>query len=210
MHHQALVDGPSKTPNMAVPRHATALGNVILTHIVMPKLPRAAGRGAVARAWEKDEVEQKWEESAWAKRRAVREKRRNLTDFDRFRVLKLNKQVSEDAHGNTWSGLAMTAAFEASPSKTMKSVQLFMCRHMLTRSFLETFRGPQSIGKGSIISEGIMRDRGLVDSAVVQGLLTQRALRFRGYLWATGTYSNSNHHPERLQRAVIRVKLTDC
>lgn len=94
MHHQALVDGPSKTPNMAVPRHATALGNVILTHIVMPKLPRAAGRGAVARAWEKNEVEQKWEESAWAKRRAVREKRRNLTDFDRFRVLKLNKQVS--------------------------------------------------------------------------------------------------------------------
>lgn len=92
----------------------------------------------------------------------------------------------------------------------MKSVQLFMCGHMLTRSFLETFRGPQSIGKGSIISEGIMRDRGLVDSAVVQGLLTQRALRFRGYLWATGTYSNSNHHPERLQRAVIRVKLTDC
>jgi len=101
MDHQALVDGPSKTPDMAVPRHATALGNVVLTHIVIPKLPRAAGRGAVARAWEKNEVEQKWDESAWAKRRAVREKRRNLTDFDRFKVLKLNKQVSTGVQGNT-------------------------------------------------------------------------------------------------------------
>ena len=95
--HQALVDGPSKNLDMTVPRHATALGNVVLTHIVIPKLPRAAKRGAVARAWEKNEVEQKWEESAWAKRRAIREKRRSLSDFDRFRVLKLNKQVSADA-----------------------------------------------------------------------------------------------------------------
>lgn len=93
--YQALVDGPSKDTKMAVPRHAAALGNLILTHIVIPQLPRAAGRGAVAKAWEKNEVEQKWEESAWAKRRATREKRRNLTDFARFRVLKLNKQVSE-------------------------------------------------------------------------------------------------------------------
>ena len=84
---------------MAVPRHAEALGNVVLTHIVIPKLPRAAGRGAVAKAWEKSEVESKWDESAWAKRRAVREKRRNLTDFDRFRVLRLNKQVSLDLLG---------------------------------------------------------------------------------------------------------------
>jgi len=60
---------------------------------VIPKLPRAAGRGAVARAWEKAEVEKKWEESAWAKRRAQREKRRNLTDFERFKVMRLKKQV---------------------------------------------------------------------------------------------------------------------
>jgi len=47
----------------------------------------------VARAWEKAEVEKKWEESAWAKRRAQREKRRNLTDFERFKVMMLKKQV---------------------------------------------------------------------------------------------------------------------
>ncbi|KAG6991191.1 nascent polypeptide-associated complex subunit alpha [Physcia stellaris] len=75
-HKRALVDGPSKNPDLVVDRHATALGNVILTPIVIEKLPRAAGRGAVAKAWEKAEVEQKWDQSAWAKRRALREKRR--------------------------------------------------------------------------------------------------------------------------------------
>ena len=38
-------------------------------------------------------MEQKWDESAWAKRREQREKRRNLSDFDRFKVLRLKKQV---------------------------------------------------------------------------------------------------------------------
>ena len=90
---QVLVDGPSKNPNLLVDRHAAALGNLILTPIVIPKLPRAAGRGAVAKAWEQNEVEQKWDQSAWAKRRALREKRRGLSDFERFKVLRLTKQV---------------------------------------------------------------------------------------------------------------------
>ena len=91
---QALVDGPSKSDNAAVPRHSSGLNNFIVTPIVIPKLPRAAGRGAVAKAWEKEEVESKWAQSAWAKRREQREKRTNLTDFDRFKVLRLKKQVS--------------------------------------------------------------------------------------------------------------------
>ena len=88
-----LIDGPSKKENAAVPRQSISLNNLIITPIVIPKLPRAAGRGAVARAWEKAEVEKKWDESAWAKRREQREKRRNLSDFDRFKVLRLKKQV---------------------------------------------------------------------------------------------------------------------
>lgn len=88
-----MIDGPSKKENAAVPRQAVALNNLIITPIVIAKLPRAAGRGAVARAWEKEEVEKKWDESAWAKRREQREKRRGLSDFERFKVLKLRKQV---------------------------------------------------------------------------------------------------------------------
>ncbi|KAL2042611.1 hypothetical protein N7G274_004370 [Stereocaulon virgatum] len=92
-HKRALVDGPSKKEHASVPRQAVSLHNLIITPIVIPKLPRQAGRGAVARAWEKEEVESKWEESAWAKRREQREKRRNLSDFDRFKVLRLKKQA---------------------------------------------------------------------------------------------------------------------
>lgn len=92
-HKRVLIDGPSKKENAAVPRQSISLNNLIITPIVIPKLPRAAGRGPVAKAWEKAEVEKKWDESAWAKRREQREKRRNLSDFDRFKVLRLKKQA---------------------------------------------------------------------------------------------------------------------
>ena len=38
-------------------------------------------------------MEKKWDESTWAKRRDQREKRKALTDFERFKVLRLRKQV---------------------------------------------------------------------------------------------------------------------
>ena len=76
-----------------MPRHAVAIANIILTPIVIPKLPRAAGTGAVARAWKKNEVDEKWLESSWAKKRDQRAKRRALTDFERFKVMRLRKQV---------------------------------------------------------------------------------------------------------------------
>jgi len=60
---------------------------------VIPKLPRAVGTGPLRKAWEKEEVDKKWEESAWAKNRERRQKRRALTDFERFKVMRLRKQV---------------------------------------------------------------------------------------------------------------------
>ncbi|KAL8704129.1 MAG: hypothetical protein Q9201_002713 [Fulgogasparrea decipioides] len=92
-HKRILVDGPSKKENGNVPRHAVGLNNTIVTPIVIPKLPRAAGRGPVAKAWEKAEVESKWDQSAWAKRREQREKRRALSDFERFKVMRLKKRA---------------------------------------------------------------------------------------------------------------------
>ena len=80
---------------------------MIITPIVIPNLPRAAGRGPVAKAWEKEEVDSKWDQSAWAKRRDQRQKRRGLSDFERFKVMKLKKQVSvllEDPQQRTHDG----------------------------------------------------------------------------------------------------------
>ncbi|KAJ9623130.1 hypothetical protein H2203_006066 [Taxawa tesnikishii (nom. ined.)] len=57
------------------------------------KLPRAAGNGPVKAAWEKAKVEETWANSAWAKNRERSVKRRQLTDFERFKVMRLRKQA---------------------------------------------------------------------------------------------------------------------
>lgn len=88
-----LVDGPTSSPETTVPRHAVPLAQVSLTPIVLEKLPRGAGNGAVKAAWEKAKVEDKWNNSTWAKSRAQSTRRRQLTDFERFKVMRLRKQV---------------------------------------------------------------------------------------------------------------------
>jgi ribosomal protein L14E/L6E/L27E len=91
---QVLVDGPASTADKTVPRHEARLSDVSLTPIVISKLPRASRNGIVRAAWEKEGVEQKWSQSAYAKRKERTEKRRQLTDFERFKVMRLKKQVS--------------------------------------------------------------------------------------------------------------------
>lgn len=60
---------------------------------MIPKLPRGAGTGAVRKAWTEHGVEQEWDKSNWAKARANGLKRRQLGDFERFKVMRLKKQV---------------------------------------------------------------------------------------------------------------------
>ncbi|MCJ1249624.1 hypothetical protein MMC30_006850 [Trapelia coarctata] len=93
-HKRVLVDGPSSHEKLApIPRHAISLANIILTPIILPNLPRAVGNGPLAKAWKKYEVDEKWMESSWAKKREQREKRRGLSDFERFKVMRLKKQA---------------------------------------------------------------------------------------------------------------------
>ncbi|KAI1007010.1 hypothetical protein K3495_g1212 [Podosphaera aphanis] len=91
-HKRALIDGPSDTAT-AVPRQAISLSNLILTPIVLENLPRGARTGTVKALWEKAGIETKWQESAWAKKRQQRERRQALTDFERFKVMRLRKQA---------------------------------------------------------------------------------------------------------------------
>merc|ERR1712093_188929 len=68
-HARALIDGPET----GVPRQAIAYKKVVLTPYV-------------SKVWKASGVQEKWEQSAWAKKRAVQSKRRSLSDFDRFKV----------------------------------------------------------------------------------------------------------------------------
>ncbi|KAJ9608270.1 hypothetical protein H2200_007258 [Cladophialophora chaetospira] len=90
---RVLIDGPSTKEDAVVPRQAIATSALSLTPWVIPNLPKAAGTGAVKKAWEKNEIDKKWLESSWAKKREQQDRRRNLTDFERFKVMRLKKQA---------------------------------------------------------------------------------------------------------------------
>ncbi|QKX57152.1 uncharacterized protein TRUGW13939_04260 [Talaromyces rugulosus] len=92
-HKRVLIDGPSTQEEKTVPRHSLALSHATLTPFVIPKLPRAAGTGPVRKLWEKEDIDNKWASSTWAKKTAQSERRKNLTDFERFKVLRLKKQT---------------------------------------------------------------------------------------------------------------------
>lgn len=87
--YQALIDG-AKTSG--VPRQGISCAHVTLTPILIDKLPRGARSGTVEKYWKKADVDAQWGASAWAKKIAAREARRQLSDFDRFKVMVLRKQ----------------------------------------------------------------------------------------------------------------------
>ncbi|KAK4042481.1 ribosomal protein L14-domain-containing protein [Parachaetomium inaequale] len=91
-HKRALVDGPSTDDKLATPRSIVQLSRTLLTPIVVEKLPRGARSGAVKKAWEAAGIDAKWNESNWAKKQLQQERRQSLTDFDRFKVMRLKKQ----------------------------------------------------------------------------------------------------------------------
>ncbi|PKS12112.1 hypothetical protein jhhlp_001410, partial [Lomentospora prolificans] len=89
-HKRVLVDGPSK--DAPVPRHAASLSRCLISSLIVEGLPRGARSRTVQKFWEKSEIDSKWQETNWFKRRQQIERRQALTDFDRFKVMRLKKQ----------------------------------------------------------------------------------------------------------------------
>lgn len=87
-HNRAIIDGPST----GVPRQAFPYKHLLLTPIRLTKLPRGAGSGVIQKLVEQEGVIEKWDKSAWAQKRATKEKRKHLNDFDRFKVMLAKKQ----------------------------------------------------------------------------------------------------------------------
>ncbi len=89
---QALIDGTSSDPKLSVLRQEVSFSHCLLSPLVIEKLPRGARTGTVKKAWEKAKIDEQWKEGNWAKARLRTERRQQLTDFDRFKVLRLKKQ----------------------------------------------------------------------------------------------------------------------
>ncbi|CDQ85521.1 unnamed protein product [Oncorhynchus mykiss] len=84
--NRALVDGPCT----GVKRQSMPFKCMQLTDYVI-KVPHSARQKFVRRAWEKAQVTEKWAESNWAKKIEARQKRAQMSDFDRFKVMKAKK-----------------------------------------------------------------------------------------------------------------------
>ncbi|KAK3608028.1 hypothetical protein CHS0354_031014 [Potamilus streckersoni] len=80
--NRALIDGPCSN----VARKQMNFKALHLTQFKL-KIPRSVRSKGVRKAWEKDEITKKWEETTWAKKIATREKAQ-MTDFDRFKLMK--------------------------------------------------------------------------------------------------------------------------
>lgn len=91
-----MIDGPAKDASEAVSRREIALSHLTLTPFILTKLPKGCGSGAIAKFWEKNEIDKKWAESNQAKKAESQQRRRELTDFERFKVMRLKKQVSTE------------------------------------------------------------------------------------------------------------------
>ncbi|GEQ68996.1 hypothetical protein JCM33374_g2666 [Metschnikowia sp. JCM 33374] len=73
-------------------KRAIALAKVALTPVVLPKLPRGARTGTVAKKWAAADIDAKYAATPAAKKAAIRQKRASLSDFERFQVQILKKQ----------------------------------------------------------------------------------------------------------------------
>ncbi|KAI1182360.1 ribosomal protein L14-domain-containing protein [Nemania serpens] len=88
---RALVDGPSSEEKLAVPKGPIAFSDVLLTDLKL-EIPRAVRTGTLKKFWEKAEIDKKWLASKWAQRSQRTERRKALTDFERFQLLRAKKQ----------------------------------------------------------------------------------------------------------------------
>ncbi len=85
-----MIDGPQSITG--VHRQVIGTKRISLTSILASKLPRNATQKSVKKAWAEQNLLAKWNETAWAKKLAAKEKRASLGDFERFKVMVAQKQ----------------------------------------------------------------------------------------------------------------------
>jgi large subunit ribosomal protein L14e len=85
--NRALITGPVS----GVPRQALNFKRMALTNFKV-KINRGARNKVVAKAIETEKIQEQWEKTSIARKITIRNKRANLNDFDRFKVMVLKKK----------------------------------------------------------------------------------------------------------------------
>jgi large subunit ribosomal protein L14e len=89
---RALVDGPTKVTG--VTRQIIPFKRLSLTDYVV-KIGRNARQKSLNKAWTDAGIKEKWDTSAWGKKKAALKKRASTNDFDRFRAMLLKKKRTQ-------------------------------------------------------------------------------------------------------------------
>ncbi|XP_011660736.1 60S ribosomal protein L14-like isoform X2 [Strongylocentrotus purpuratus] len=84
---RALIDGPLS----GVKRQGMRFKQLHLTDFVI-RIPHSARNSTVRKAWEKDEITSKWDATIWAKKLAAKQKRKQMTDFDRYKLMRAKQK----------------------------------------------------------------------------------------------------------------------
>ncbi|XP_044143075.1 60S ribosomal protein L14-like [Bufo gargarizans] len=124
--NRALVDGPCS----GVRRQAMPFKCMQLTDFVI-KFPHSARQKCVRVAWEKANVNEKWTQTSWAKRIDARQRKANMTDFDRYKVMKAKKmrnkiirhEMKKLVKESTGSAKSADSKKPAKPKKPTKSAK---------------------------------------------------------------------------------------
>eukprot|EP00928_Gymnodinium_smaydae_P087790 TRINITY_DN719_c0_g3_i1.p2 TRINITY_DN719_c0_g3~~TRINITY_DN719_c0_g3_i1.p2 ORF type:complete len:134 (+),score=49.76 TRINITY_DN719_c0_g3_i1:161-562(+) len=89
---RVIVDGPESVTG--VRRHMMPVKRLSLTDFCS-KIPRGAREKTLRKALEAGEVMKKWSETAWAKKLKVKETKKAMSDFDRFKLYQAKKKRSK-------------------------------------------------------------------------------------------------------------------
>jgi large subunit ribosomal protein L14e len=74
-------------------RKALNLKSLYLTKFLV-RIPHSARTSTLMKQWTKCEIDKKWAESNWAKKLAAAKIRANLTDFQRYKLMRAKQAVS--------------------------------------------------------------------------------------------------------------------
>ncbi|KFM69916.1 60S ribosomal protein L14, partial [Stegodyphus mimosarum] len=92
--NRALVDGPAT----GVKRQAVKFKRLRLTKFRL-KFPHSTSSRVVRKAWEAENITEKWNETSTAKKMAARQLKTKMNDFDRFKVYKAKQAANRLING---------------------------------------------------------------------------------------------------------------
>jgi len=110
--NRAVIDGPFS----GVMRQDYDIKRLHLTKHVI-KMPYGCGTSFLKKCWNKQDITKKWEEGRWCKKLKQQARRKELTDFDRFKLYKA-KTARNRIVKHTFHCLRRASRFRELTSKT--------------------------------------------------------------------------------------------